>query len=809
MQMNFSSPYFTLDPKQQGVPGWHDGIEIIFVLRGTGLLSMDNIQYRINEEDIAVINIGQGHSLERDSGSAILSFNIPASYLALYAPEAAKLRWDCRSFLYPRSEQEAFDKIRKCLAALFILKDQEDRELKFRGELLYLLSLMTELFPVKEREVSGKGKAQMYGILEYVVQHFQEKLSLSDLASQAHFTPSYLSRLFQKELGMTYTQYLTQLRLNRACSLLKNTEKSVTVIAYDTGFRNTYALIEGFKKAYGMTPGAYRQREKQRELKIDSSTETSGQELFYTLLKYQEDEAQDKIPVQQVDVLADCREKGLPLNHTWRRLINISYALDLLSAQVQEQLTRVQREIGFSMARCLGFFNDNMMVFHKNVRGEVSFYFDYIDRVLDFLLSVDLLPYIVLSYMPEEMARGQRKAYFCPSYISMPEDPALWERMIREFMDHLLDRYGKSQVRKWLFQPWAHPEVGFIIKTYTEDEYLAFYRETVKIIKRADPEIRIAGPDTRITSWEFNRKFLRFAKENGCVPDIYSLQCFHFENEEDIDREMDFVMRDDTLNLPLSGDPSYLASQRIKFQGFLQEEGLDSLPVMLSTWNSTSWQRDLTNDTCSQSAFLYKDIWQTYDQWEYLGYWFFFDYVTMDEVPPADYLFYGGFGLLTQNGMAKSGYQALQLLAKAYDRLIYREEGIAVTKGGEGYRIYLYNCCEYTKEYRYQHTDGISLCRRYEVFGPKGDMVFHIRLTGAGEGSCKLRHYIIGPETGSIYDEWVKIGAPRRLTKEEQQILEAKSLPGYQVEELPYKDDISFAVTVRPHEIRMVDLAVE
>ena len=68
--------------------------------------------------------------------------------------------------------------------------------------------------------------------------------------------------MFKKYVGTTFTKYLVDLRLSHAVNDLKGTD-SVTEIAYRNGFKSDNSFIDFFKKAYGCTPGKYRQQLKQ------------------------------------------------------------------------------------------------------------------------------------------------------------------------------------------------------------------------------------------------------------------------------------------------------------------------------------------------------------------------------------------------------------------------------------------------------------------------------------------------------------------------------------------------------------------
>ena len=83
-------------------------------------------------------------------------------------------------------------------------------------------------------------------------------LSLKSIAKQLNVSPAYFSGLFKKECGCTLTDYVNNMRLERAIKLLRNGERQIQSIAYESGFQDPNYFIRLFKKYTGMTPGQYR-----------------------------------------------------------------------------------------------------------------------------------------------------------------------------------------------------------------------------------------------------------------------------------------------------------------------------------------------------------------------------------------------------------------------------------------------------------------------------------------------------------------------------------------------------------------------
>lgn len=87
---------------------------------------------------------------------------------------------------------------------------------------------------------------------------FREPLDVPTLARAAHLSPAHFSREFRRAFGVTPYQYLLTRRLERAATLLRNTDRSVAEICFLVGLSSVGSFTTSFRHAHGMTPTAYR-----------------------------------------------------------------------------------------------------------------------------------------------------------------------------------------------------------------------------------------------------------------------------------------------------------------------------------------------------------------------------------------------------------------------------------------------------------------------------------------------------------------------------------------------------------------------
>ncbi|WP_274652109.1 helix-turn-helix domain-containing protein [Paenibacillus humicola] len=107
-------------------------------------------------------------------------------------------------------------------------------------------------------------RAQLEQIRSFVVRHFSDlSLSLDLLGRRFEINPKYISRLFKDEFGINFVDFVINLRIEHACGLLVNTDRSVQEIAEMSGYTSPISFRRTFKKVTGLTPGEYRMRKKE------------------------------------------------------------------------------------------------------------------------------------------------------------------------------------------------------------------------------------------------------------------------------------------------------------------------------------------------------------------------------------------------------------------------------------------------------------------------------------------------------------------------------------------------------------------
>lgn len=108
---------------------------------------------------------------------------------------------------------------------------------------------------VKEIDVDNQ---LMQEIATYIYDNYDKKISLDDMSKKFHISRSYLSKKFKTITGFGFKEYLINVRIKNACTLLLETNKSITDIAFECGFNDSNYFGDAFRHVKGVSPNKYR-----------------------------------------------------------------------------------------------------------------------------------------------------------------------------------------------------------------------------------------------------------------------------------------------------------------------------------------------------------------------------------------------------------------------------------------------------------------------------------------------------------------------------------------------------------------------
>lgn len=244
----------------------HKEMEIISVLRGQVVIKNDDQVYTLREGDVWMAAPFTSHSIESATPESqrlamLLDLKIMGAWMQREGEERDVHKLLEETDMYSGHWPEATtQQVRQCIQEMYgEYKAQEsgwNLAVKIGVNRLVLMA-MREM-PRRSAVVSNRSMEKLKDILEYVALHYCSDISLEACAAQVGFNASYLSRYFKAHMGVTFQEYVKQLRIDRARWLLRNERLPVTEVGYLSGFKDIKTFNKLFKNECQMTPTQYR-----------------------------------------------------------------------------------------------------------------------------------------------------------------------------------------------------------------------------------------------------------------------------------------------------------------------------------------------------------------------------------------------------------------------------------------------------------------------------------------------------------------------------------------------------------------------
>jgi xylan 1,4-beta-xylosidase len=332
-----------------------------------------------------------------------------------------------------------------------------------------------------------------------------------------------------------------------------------------------------------------------------------------------------------------------PLPHVWEHTVGSCHAPLAQRADWQQHLRRCRDELGFQYVRFHGLLSDDVGTLVR-YRNQLIYSFFNADRIVDFLLSIGMRPFVELSFMPRALASGDAAVFSYRGNVSPPADYRQWAELMRRLARHWTERYGVDEVRRWYFEVWNEPNLQ-AFWAGSQAEYFELYRHTVEAIKSLDGALRVGGPATAANAWL--PEFLDFCTRHKLPVDFLSTH--HYPN--------------DPLWSEAQDTESELAGgQRGILRQWTREarRQAGNRPLLYTEWNASSNPRYPRQDEPYAAAFAVKSALEASEFVEAYAYWTFTDLFEENYFPSVP--FHGGFGLLSLHGIPKPTYRAFELL---------------------------------------------------------------------------------------------------------------------------------------------------
>lgn len=447
------------------------------------------------------------------------------------------------------------------------------------------------------------------------------------------------------------------------------------------------------------------------------------------------------------------------MNTMYKECIGAGRANEGLRADWQQQLALVKKECDFKYIRMHGLLTDDMAVYREDSKGNPEYNYQYVDVLFDYILSIDMKPFVELGFMPSALASGNQTIFWWKGNVSPPKDYKKWEDLIRNLTQHFTERYGVEEVKSWYFEVWNEPNLSPGFWTGTQADYFKLYDYSARAIKSVNPAYKVGGPGTAGAAWE--SEMIDFCEKNKVPIDFISTHSYGVGQG--------FLDEFGQSGTVLSKDNGAVSGDVLQSRKEIATSTKPNLELHYTEWSSSYTPADPIHDSYHSAAYILQKLKQVGNAANSMSYWVFTD--IFEEPGPRFTPFHGGFGLLNTQGIKKPAYFSYSFLNKLGETELHNTDTSSwATKNAKGglqvlFWDFTYTLPDATNNQQYYIKDLPSK--------PKGSV--KIEVAGLQKGTYKLEIFKVGYKVNDVFTDYLGMDKPKQLTKQQVNTLKEKN----------------------------------
>lgn len=776
----------------------HLHIELFYMLHGQGSLLIGENGYEVQPNSIYIVPAQVPHAFKGAQPCLYARLELDPADLIRAAGEEEILL--CESLEAYGVGQEALNQLRSlCLQMIRQELVQEPyADLHKRALSDQIMYLLLRHCSLQEEQSEGQGTAQenrITRIRNYILVHYNEPISLHDLAQYMYLSDTYLSKYFKNNLGQNFYSYLSMVRSEHAgIDLVRYPQRSTLQVAMDNGFPNVSSFNRHFQDHYHMTPSQYRKSELDKVCKERSDRNDELLKRSQTLI---EEQIQELMPVpvinREIQCVADAAD-ATPLTNNWGMIVNAGRLGDLLRSDIQEHILFLVHELHYQYVRVWDVFSDDRLYNLVDGRMDGPIYnFFKVDRIFDFLVRNHIRPFLELSFKPNLVLKNLDENILYEAREKVFSTLEHHDEFLKTLMEHLCKRYGEDEVNQWYLEIWWSRSDSLA----SFDDYLRLFEHTAEIVRQYAPGAHVGGAGFElISSTDLLKECLDQWSKAADQPDFLSIYAYPYT----------MYGRKRLLDGRRIQDKDYVCNWVRDVCDIKQHAGYGDTPLFVTEWNFSVSSRNIIHDSCYIGAYIIRNTIAMLGLAQSAAWWRGSD--LHSEYYDNNSALYGGEGLLSRDGICKPSFYAFAFLNHMTGMVIGRGENYLIAKSSE--RSYRMICCNYQHPniHYYQGEEDMQDPDQIQgFFTDAASLTMHIRIHGVTPGRYRIKTRRVNQEEGSVLDEWNKIRLESEGSTDDIAYLRNISIPRMLVQTIDCGQTLEFATVLKEHEIQYIHIS--
>ncbi|MCG7339030.1 helix-turn-helix domain-containing protein [Staphylococcus sp. ACRSN] len=732
----------------------NEGLLIGLVLHGSMMIEKDYEALLFRKGEIFIINHNEVYLFKEFETTYYITIHLPKKYLQLLLTEAIlKFYVLDRQRLQRTTYQQLIHIIAK-LGTIFIRKGRFHK-LYIEQLIIDLLFIIGRYIPTVEEDLPLliETDQRILAICEYIEQNYNESITLYQIAEKFDVSVSYLSRKFKQQIGIGFTQYVNQIRLENAKEDLLHTKLTVTQIAFKNGFNTSNSLIKYFKKDMDQTPSMYR-RKSQKLLHKRSGDKVEEplnyqKYLYYLSFFINQNIEHINQPSENQKVI------NISLEHLDKRLepmkqiIQIGSLEHLLVERYKKQLNEIKVHIGIDHILIkdpikVGRLNQDYMESDENIPNIHPYM--HIDESLNYLLmhkiglGIELVP-------PQSLVRFE-------SYL----------KDLKQLVIHLCNAFTKHE--------------GLVLTIYIQCAHKHQFLEIKQLFGDYFVEVRFI----------LNLPFLKDNQLEHYIEDyIGMIDGIAFSaNQNDV---IDFQSLEGTQ---FDTAKNYISKQ-IQFIKQIIDSNGKSLSLTLLNWNTLTGNTNLTNGEYFRAGIIFEQLLQINQSIDCVGYWLNYEIHQSfnKEQKPSQVI---GIDLYHQFDGKRPAFFTAMFYKKLFSRILFQNDYCIVVGERTHFQIVIWDA---------EHYNPYFIVNKQKRNSDKSE--YQIELNNVISGKYKVKHFTLDKNHGALYKVWQQYNTSHGMDKETIDYVNRVTYPKLKVSEIKINSNFTYQIKLTTNAIQIIE----
>ena len=471
------------------------------------------------------------------------------------------------------------------------------------------------------------------------------------------------------------------------------------------------------------------------------------------------------------------------------KAISIGDGYLLLQSEAQQQVERIQKQIGVKYARIWNILSKEYCFSEKD-----GYNFRKLDQVLDFLLNHHLKPYLEVGSKPSLFMYTPERSINIEKTKVDAYDFKTFSDIIRELCVHLANRYGVEELETWYFEYWNDPALNI---TEADGEYYQRFDLLYRTMKNYSEKISVGGAGF-ILGYEtlICKKIFSIWKTREIHPDFLSVCSFQY-----------IALIEDGGRLGRKSiDSQYMLNQIEIMKEVMKETGFQIPELHIDEWNFTISNRNVLNDSCEQGAYILKNCIEMNGAVDMMAYWHALDLYS--DYYDTDTVLNGDSGLVSRDGICKPSFYAFQFMNRLLPKVLEKNENSIITTNARNrYVIACHNFKSLSSRYVFTDEDEIQLEDIEQYVEDIDPVKLKFTIQNVQKGKYLVKTYRVNRECGSVQDLWKNLDYSKGLMRDEVEYLKSSAIPSIEMKTIEVENgELCLTNNLEMQEIRLIDI---